>query len=197
MSERKELEEDKIRKLEEEIKRLKEEKEEKEEESPAEEILKGIGGMMPGLGGVFKGLKKSPAFKERLNMIDQELERKFRETPLKRTEEEKFNIKGKFEARDLAPNKPVMRNEAPPPRPKEQPPDIFDEEDHIKVIAEIPWVDENDINLDLQGDKLTISVGIPKHKYYQELKLPCEPKGKLEKSYRNGILELKITKKSA
>ena len=78
--------------------------------------------------------------------------------------------------------------------PQEQPPDIFDEEDHIKIIAEIPGVDGNDINLNLQGNKLTISVDILDRKYHQELKLPCEPKGKLEKFYRNGILEVRIQK---
>jgi len=180
--------------MDEEDKKKKADKE--EEEGPAEGILKGIGGIIPGLGGLLKGLKKSPAFKERLKKIDEEVERKLKETPLKRTEERKFKIEGKFEARHLAPDKPSMKKETPPPMPQEQPPDIFDEEDHIKIVAEIPGVDENDIDSNLQGDKLTISVDIPNHKYHQELKLPCEPKGKLEKSYKNGILELKITKKS-
>jgi len=166
----------------------------KEDESVAGGILKGIGGMIPGLGGLFKGLEKSPAFKERLKKIDEEVERKLREAPLKRTEERKFKVRGRFEARHLAPpDKPFMRKEAPS-MPQEQPPDIFDEEDHIKVIAEIPGVDENDIKVNLQGDNLVISVDTPSRKYHQELKLPCEPKGKMEKFYKNGILEVKIQK---
>jgi len=165
-----------------------------EEESVAGETLKGIGKMIPGLGGLFKGLEKSPAFKERLKKIDEEVERKLKEAPLKKTEEGKFKIEGKFEARHLAPDRPSMRKEVPPPMPQEQPPDIFDEEDHIKVIAEIPGVEEEDINLSLQGNKLTISVDILDRKYHQELKLPCSPKGELEKSYKNGILEVKIKK---
>jgi len=166
----------------------------KEDESVAGGILKGIGGMIPGLGGLFKGLEKSPAFKERLKKIDEEVERKLKEAPLKKTEERKFKIRGRFEARHLAPpDKPFMRKESPP-MPQEQPPDIFDEEDHIKIIAEIPDVDGNDINLNLQGNKLTISVDILGRKYHQELKLPCSPKGELEKSYKNGILEVSIDK---
>jgi len=166
----------------------------KDEEGIAGGILKGIGKMIPGLGGLLKGLEKSPAFKERLKKIDEEVERKLKEAPLKKTEEGKFKIEGKFEARHLAPDRPSMRKEVPPPTPQEQPPDIFDEEDHIKIIAEIPGVEEEDINLNLQGNKLTISVDILDRKYHQELKLPCSPKGELEKSYKNGILEVKIKK---
>jgi len=161
-----------------------------EEEGIAGGILEGIGTMIPGLGGLFKGLEKSPAFKERLKKIDEEVERKLKEAPLKKTEE------GKFEARHLAPDRPSMRKEVSPrmPQPQERPADIFDEEDYIKVIAEIPGGEEEDIGINLQNDILIISVDIPDRKYHQELKLPCEPKGKLEKFYRNGILEVKIKK---
>ena len=169
-------------------------KENGKEEGIAGGILKGIGEMIPGLGRLFKGLEKSPAFKERLKKIDEEVERKLRETPLKKTEEGKFKIKGKFEARHLAPDKPSMRKEVSPPTRREQPPDIFDEENHIKIIAEIPGVDGDDINLNLQGDNLMISVDTLNRKYHQQLKLPCEPKGKPEKFYRSGILEVKIKK---
>lgn len=176
-----------------------------EEESVAGGILEGIGKMIPGLGGLIESLEKSPAFKEKLEEVDKEVERKIRETPLKRagrktsqipggippsTRERDFRIRGKPFVKRKAEVKP-----SPPPVPQERPIDVFDEKDHIKIIAEIPGVDENDINLNLQMDKLTISVDIPKRKYHQELKLPCAPEGKLEKIYRNGILEIKITKK--
>lgn len=184
----------------------KEEKKEKEGENVAGGILKGIGKMIPGLGGLIKGLEKSPAFKERLKKIDQEVEHKLKESPLKRTEEGRPShipmgippgargkvAKGRRFIKERRPE--AVRPEGPSPAPKERPADIFDEKDHIKVIAEIPGVDENDIKIDLQNDALTISVDIPDHKYHQDLKLPCEPKGKLEKSYKNGILELKIEK---
>ena len=165
-----------------------------EEEGIAGGILKGIGKMIPGLGGLFKGLEKSPAFKERLKRIDEEVERKLKEAPLKKTEEGKFRIKGRFEARHLAPDKPSMRKEVSPPMPQERPADIFDEKDYIKVIAEIPGVEEEDIKINLEKDGLTISVNVPDHKYHQQVKLSCEPKGKPEKFYRNGILEVKINK---
>jgi len=180
----------------------KEEKEKKEEESAAGEIFKGIGKMVPGFGGLLKGLEKSQAFKERLKKIDEEVERKLKESPLKKTGGISSQI-----PRGISPGtkgrtfrgKPFVKQKAevkpsPPPVPRERPVDIFDEKDYLKIIAEIPGVDENDINLNLQGDKLTISTDIPNRRYHQELKLPYAPKGKIEKIYRNGILELKIKK---
>lgn len=177
--------------------RDKEEGQSKEEEGITGGILKGIGKMIPGLGGLFKGLEKSPAFKERLNKIDEEVERRMKESPLKKTEEGKFKIKGKFEARHSASDNLSGRKERHPPMPQERPVDIFNEKDYIKIIAEIPWVEEEDIKINLEKDGLTISVDVPDHKYRQEMKLPYEPKGKLEKFYRNGILEVRIQKTEA
>ena len=179
-------------------------KEEKEEEGATGGILKGIGKIIPGLGGLIKSLEKSPAFKEKLKEVDKEVERKIRETPLKRTEERPSHIPGGIppgvRGREVG-KKPFIKKrtegiqpEAPPPKPKERLVDIFDEKEHIKVIAEIPGVEENDIKIDLIKDNLAISVDVPDRRYHQEIKLSCEPKGKLEKSYKNGILELKIEK---
>ncbi len=158
--------------------------------------------MIPGLDGLFKGLEKSPAFKERLKKIDEEVERKIRDTPLKRTERRPSQI-----PRGMPPStkerafrgKPFVKQKSevkpsPPPVSQELPVDVFDEKDYLKIIAEIPGVDENDINLNLQEDKLTISVDSPDRKYHQELKLTCEHRGELEKSYKNGILKIKIQK---
>ncbi|MDI6889667.1 MAG: hypothetical protein QMC83_01830 [Thermodesulfovibrionales bacterium] len=197
--------EEEIRKLKEEIRKLKEAKAEgKEEESEGivEGILKGVGGMIPGLEGLLKGVMRSPAFKEKLGQIEKEVERKIREAPLRRAEEDRGisigippGVRGRPAKRYFVKERPpAEKPKSPPPKPEERLPDIFDEKDHIKVIAEIPGVEEKDINLNLQGDKLTISVDIPDCKYHQELKLPCEPKGKLEKAYKNGILEVKIEK---
>lgn len=178
------------------------EEKKKERESVAGGILKGLGKIIPGLGGLIKSLEKSPAFKERLKEVDKEVERKIKEAPLKRTEGRPSGIpsgippgvRGRaFRGKPFVKQKPEAKP-SPPPTPQEKPVDIFDEKDHIKVIAEIPGIEEKDIKIDLEKDGLTISVDVPDHKYHQELKLPCEPKGKLEKSYKNGILEIKIMK---
>jgi hypothetical protein len=107
----KELEE-KIRRLEEKIKRLEGKKtleEEKEEgESVAGGLLQGVGKMF-GLGGLLKGIEKSPAFKERLEKIDEEIERKFKETPLKRVEVGRPTVRKDFSVRPLAKGKSSPR----------------------------------------------------------------------------------------
>jgi len=180
----------------------KEEKKKEEEESIAGGIFKGIGEIVPGLGGLIESLKKSPAFNEKLKEVDKEVERKIRETPLKRTERRPSQIQRGIPPSAKGRNfrgKPFVKQRAevqpsPSSVPRERPVDIFDEKDYLKIIAEIPGVDENDIKLNLHGDKLIISTDIPDRRYYQELKLPCAPKGKIEKIYRNGILEVKIQK---
>ncbi|MFQ6067281.1 MAG: hypothetical protein ACE5K3_08395, partial [bacterium] len=79
MAEKKKDERDEeIRKLRERMKKLEAEKSvnrkgKEEEESMAGGLLKGIGQMIPGLGGLLEGLEKSPAFKERLKRIDEEV----------------------------------------------------------------------------------------------------------------------------
>ena len=186
----KELEE-KVKRLEEKIKRLEGEKmpeEEEESESIAGGLLHNVGKMF-GLGGLLEGIEKSPAFKERLGKIDEEIERKFTETPLKRGEvgrpamRKGFAVSGKRSA----------RKESPPP-PKEREIDIFDEENHVLVVAEIPGTAEESIKVNLVKDKLTISADKAGKKYHKELILPCVPKGELTKTYKNGILEVKINK---
>ncbi|MEW6674768.1 MAG: hypothetical protein AB1348_01900 [Nitrospirota bacterium] len=194
-----------IRKLKEEIRKLKEAKaegKEEEVEGIAEGILKGVGRIIPGLEGLLKGVMKSPAFKEKLGQIEKEIERKIREAPLKRVEKAQGipigippGVRGRPTERYFVKERPLAEKpKGPTPKPEEKPVDIFDEEDHIKVIAEIPGVEEKDIKIDLVKDSLAISVDIPDRKCHQQLKLPCEPKGKLEKTYKNGILEVKIEK---
>lgn len=188
--------EDKEKELEEKIKRLEGKKtpeEEKEEgESAAGGLLQGVGKMF-GLGDLLKGIEKSPAFKERLEKIDEEIERKFKETPLKRVEVGRPTMRKDFSVRHLAKGKSSPRK-GPPPPPKEREIDIFDEEDHVLVVAEIPGAQEEKIEVKLKKDKLTISADKVGGKYYKELILPCVPKGELTRTYKNGILEVKIKK---
>ena len=52
-----------------------------------ERVLKGLSNIFPGLGGLIKGLEKSEAFQERLKEIDKEVEKRVKETPLKRLQQ--------------------------------------------------------------------------------------------------------------
>ena len=178
---------------------------EKEEESVAGGILEGIGEVIPGLGGLVKSLGKSPAFKGRLKKSDEEVERKLKESPLKRTGQAGPShipmgippgARGKTPSRRrfVKERSEPTTQQGPPPMPEERPVDVFNEKDYVKIIAEIPGVKESDIKIDLAKDSLAISVDSPGRKYHQKLKLPCEPKGKLKKTYKNGILEIEINK---
>lgn len=74
--------------------------------------------------------------------------------------------------------------------------DVIEEEDVIKVCAEIPSVNKEDIKLRLTDDgKLIISANTPQKKYYKEIELPAKVKPeKAKATYRNGVLEVVLEK---
>lgn len=74
--------------------------------------------------------------------------------------------------------------------------DVFDEADHILVVAELPGVEEGDISHEIRGDVLTLSAETAERSYHKELLLPCAiAQGRTESAYKNGILELKLWKR--
>ena len=74
--------------------------------------------------------------------------------------------------------------------------DVYTTNGEVKVIAELPGVNKEDIQLHGTEDTLTISVDTPERKYYKEVKLPArvDPKG-AKTSYKNGVLEVTLPKK--
>lgn len=74
--------------------------------------------------------------------------------------------------------------------------DVIDEEDQIKVVAELPGVEKEDIHLYSDEHSLTIKVETPERRYYKELLLPEEIDTTSSKStYSNGVLEAILKKK--
>jgi len=72
--------------------------------------------------------------------------------------------------------------------------DVFDEGDQIRVLAEMPGVDETDIKHEVKGDILTISTEDDR-KYEKEILLPASVKEEGAKvTYKNGILEIRLIK---
>ena len=99
------------------------------------------------------------------------------------------------------PNKETIKTSAPKPSTvgsiKEREPivDVFEEEDYLRVMAELPGVEENEISLNVEDNTLTISTDTSAKTYFKEVKLPTPVKKKaVEYSYRNGILEVKLMK---
>jgi len=73
--------------------------------------------------------------------------------------------------------------------------DVFDEETHILVVAEMPGVDEKDVRLELRDDLLDISAERGEMKYRKELILPADfPESSMSHTCRNGMLEVKLVK---
>jgi HSP20 family protein len=173
----------------------KEEKTNREKEEDKVEIDFGVGKIS--FGGLFKGLG---------NLID--LAAKLKEEGVER----KGDIKGLprgakgvygLSIRTLA-GKPVIesfgniRETAKGPvveEVREPIVDVFDEEDHILVIAELPGVSEDKIKIEIAGDILNLTASDTNQKYAKEILLPSKVKpASLRTTYKNGILEIKLDK---
>ncbi|MCD6248535.1 MAG: Hsp20/alpha crystallin family protein [Hadesarchaea archaeon] len=65
----------------------------------------------------------------------------------------------------------------------------------IRVIAELPGVNKEDIDLRVTEDKVSILVDTPDRKYSKEVELPAkvDPKS-ADASYTNGVLEVVLRK---
>ena len=73
--------------------------------------------------------------------------------------------------------------------------DVMEEKDEVVVVAELPGVEKEDINLNATEDELIISVDTPQRKYYKELTLPAKIDPSSAKArYKNGVLEVRLKK---
>ena len=105
--------------------------------------------------------------------------------------------------------KPVIRefgNIKPGPGREGEPPlnlqdrrepliDLIEEDDKLKVVAELPGVEKTNIKLHGTEDSLTIAVDVPDRKYFKEVDVPAKIAPKEAKtSYKNGVLEVTVPK---
>jgi HSP20 family protein len=75
--------------------------------------------------------------------------------------------------------------------------EVISSDKDVRVIAEMPGVSKEDINLTVSEKSLTISVEKEDRPYYKELDLPgmVDPKG-TKSTYNNGVLEVAMPLKS-
>lgn len=74
--------------------------------------------------------------------------------------------------------------------------DVFDEGETIVVIAELPGVEESEVRVSIHGDVLSLET-TGERRYAREILLPAPVAPEtLRQSYRNGILELRLTRQS-
>ncbi len=73
--------------------------------------------------------------------------------------------------------------------------DVFEEEDHLLVVAEMPGINLEDVKITVEGDVLTIVAEHGKKKYRKEVLLPVSTSAdKLHLACNNGIVEIKCMK---
>ena len=73
--------------------------------------------------------------------------------------------------------------------------DVFDEGDHLLLVAELPGIDSEDIRFEVEGDVLDLAATHGERKYRKEVLLPCAVRMEdAMPSYHNGVFELKLQK---
>lgn len=74
--------------------------------------------------------------------------------------------------------------------------DFVEEDNEVKVIAELPGVEKEDIQLFVTRRSLTINVDVPGRRYRKELVLPVDvDESSARSKYVNGVLETVMEKR--
>ncbi|MBI5229398.1 Hsp20/alpha crystallin family protein [Candidatus Micrarchaeota archaeon] len=74
--------------------------------------------------------------------------------------------------------------------------DVMNEKEEIRIVAELPGVEKNNIKLTITDSTLNLSVDDPQRKFAKTIKLPAKVLGEYAKAtYKNGILEVILKKK--
>ena len=173
---------------------------EKKKEDEGLDIDFGIGKLS--LGGLFKGIEKLVDLAAELKEAGGEI-KKEGEIDLSHLKKDMKGVFG-FSIKSAVGGRPVVepfgnikRTPKGPTVEEEREPiaDVFDEEEEVRVYAEMPGVNEEDVEFDLKGDILDISAQSGDRKYHKEVLLPAKVKPEtLTSSYKNGILEVRIKK---
>lgn len=73
--------------------------------------------------------------------------------------------------------------------------DIFEESDHVLIVAEMPGIEAEDIKIEISDDILTLSAEKKDKKYRKEILLPgVFSQDKLTVSCKNGVAEIRCGK---
>jgi len=204
--------EKRIRELEEEIRKLEDKEKGEEVSGVTQGALRGLGKMIPGFDELVKGLEKSEAFQERLRAVDTEIEHELeRATALRREMRPRKSIipprttlkgSGQGARGGIIPPKATAKAHRPTPKKQAAPQlrqrevivEVLDEGDHLKVIAEMPGFTERGIEAQVKDNLLIISAKSQGRRYHEEVKLPCPVEDRVNLTYRNGVLQIRLDK---
>jgi HSP20 family protein len=156
-----------------------------------------------GLGGLFKGLGNLIELAGKLAEEGEEL-KKQKEFVFKTPSGKEGRGVFGFSVRTLAGGEPVVSTfgniKRTPKGPvveevREPLVDVFDEKGCIRLIAELPGVNQEEISVEVRGDILNLKAEGKERKYAKEILLPAKVKAEsLQKSFHNGVLEIMLQK---
>jgi len=177
--------------------------EDKEKKDKGISIDLGLGEMFKGLGSLVE-LAGNLADKVDLSELDEEKIAELRRASQTRVGGIPRGVYGVSVRRGVSGHAPQVRSFGNI-RPTEKGPvvdevreplvDVFDEDDVLLVIAELPGVGEKDVQIEVHGGLLNLSTAIKGRRYAKELELPCPvDEGTVESTYKNGVLEIRLRK---
>jgi len=74
--------------------------------------------------------------------------------------------------------------------------EVFDENEHLEVLVELPGVEEKNIQVNISENRIAISAADKNRKYQGETTLPTNVEASpQQKIYTNGVLKIKLKKK--
>ena len=193
-------------------------------EGVAEGVATTLGKMVPGLQKLIGLASKMPEFHDRLASIDDEIKRKFKDQPLRqasvgladnlsrrqmgippsvrrkrttrggsvRTSKASPSGKGTRRGSYREPGQPKVH--ISPETPEQLPVDVFDEGDHLVVLAEAHGLKRQEITVSLEDSMLEICVDAPHRKGAQHVQLPCAVASEPKVSLAKGILKIQMNK---
>lgn len=149
-----------------------------------------VGQFIPGLGGIIKALEQSsPEFRQRIADTDAEIRHRI-DVGWSKKPVVDYHVSTRPLGRGRRPAVPRAESvRMPTSGPTREPiVDILEGKEGITVIAELPGVSEEDLKINLEGVSLEIIAG----QFCKKISLPSPAKSILEKSYKNGILQLRL-----
>jgi len=189
------------------LKRLEEEARKRERLGMTGTAFQTIGGLFQGLSKIVASFENSETFRERLEALSKRIEEGIRCTG---EVNDVAGVKGarmlyNYSVRTLVGDGPASQNlsnarkyTGPEATAENRDPlhliDVFEEDHHFRVIAELPGVNGlDDIKLSITNNVLIISVDTTK--YYREVAMPGSSKTEIAKAkYANGVLEVEVEK---
>ena len=136
------------------------------------------------------------------DMIDETMSKSFENssenTPIRRNRFRGFSIKigpdGTPRIREFN-NRQSMQDETDANEDQEPLVDFIDDGELLIILAALPGVKKDEIELRVTESCLTVSVDAESLEWYDEFKLPAKVKPKSARaSYKNGVLEVRLEK---